>query len=424
MIEINPVVITHDKEFIAAMKKEIEHITQELKQGYDTPYGALIAPSDSFALEQVRQMVNKIKKLNPDLLMLCGIGGSNMGTLALLQALGYTAKMRFMCADTIDERYTSELIAQFRTLIEQGQIPLVCIITKSGTTAETIINGALFIEVLKELLPDTYKQHIVIISDQGSPLYRLAVKEEYNLLEIPKQVGGRYSVFTAVGLFPLMLLGMDVEGLCRGAQDALRSCLNTAIEVNETALTTLSLFEHYKHGYQIHNLFVFSPYLVLLAEWYKQLIGESLGKKDTVDGKKVEIGFTPVVSLGTTDLHSVGQLYLSGPRNTITSFITFDDEEKRVIIPHNNLSELLPGMAGRSLTSVKGAIVEGTITAYNKEKRPSIVHPLKQTSESIGAFLLSKMVETILLGSLWNINPFDQPGVELYKRETRDILST
>ncbi len=418
MIEINPVVTTYDKELLGLLSHELEHISQELKRGYQSPYGALITPADSEALAEVTKLV---KVLNPDLLMLVGIGGSNKGTLGIVQALGHVPDINLMVADTIDERYTSELLGQFRTAVEEGQMPVVCIVTKSGTTAETIINGSLCVEVLKDLLPDTYQQHIVVISDKGSPLYTLAQKEGYHLLEIPKLIGGRYSVFTPVGLFPLMLLGVDVEGLCKGAQDKLRSCLDPSVEVNEAVLTALSLYEHYMQGYQIHNIFVFSPYLVELAQWYKQLIGESLGKKETHGGKLIEVGYTPLVSLGTTDLHSVAQLYLSGPRNTITSFISFDDEED-LVIPNNSLSELLPGMPGRSVTFVKSAIIKGTIAAYKKERRPSIVLPLQQTAESIGAFLISKMVETMLLGKLWDINPFDQPGVELYKQETREFL--
>ncbi len=419
---LNPVVTPYDKKNMELLSHEIEHIAKELKREYETPYGALVAPADAETFTLVNDAVASVKKLNPDLLVLVGIGGSNMGTLAILQALGYTAQMQFMSADTIDERYTTKLLAQFRTALQAGQVPIVCIVTKSGTTAETIINGSLFIELLKEQFPDTYHEHVVIISDKGSALADVAQKEGYRYLSIPKQVGGRYSVFTAVGLFPLSLLGVDVQKLCRGAQDALLASLDPAIEVNPAALTALSLYEHYRQGYYNHVLFMFSPYLVLLGHWYKQLIGESLGKKETEDGTLVETGFTPLVSLGTTDLHSVAQLYLSGPRNTITSFIYFDDEEKRIVVPSNNVSELLTGMPGRPITEVKSAILQGTIEAYSKEKRPSIVLPLEQKAEHIGTFMLSKMVETMLLGRLFAINPFDQPGVELYKKETREYL--
>jgi len=357
-------------------------------------------------------------------LMLVGIGGSNMGTLAVLQALGKKKDSDFLCADTIDEQYTTSLLEQFRATLAAGHKVLLCIVTKSGATPETIINGSLFLEVLKEYHPDDYAKYVVAITDEGSSLCTLAQKEGFAYLEIPRLVGGRYSVFTPVGLFPLMLLGIDVQGLCKGAEKALRSCLDESLEINEAALNALSLFAHYKKGYTTHNLFVFSPYLVQLANWYKQLIGESLGKKESTKGELVEVGFTPLVSLGTTDLHSVVQMYLAGPRTMFTSFLFFDDEPQALTIPHNSLSETIQGMPGRSVTSVKSAIIQGTIAAYKKQQRPSLVTDLEHTAESIGSFLIIKMVETMLLGRLLSINPFDQPAVELYKQETREILKS
>ena len=421
MIELNPVVATHDTATMKILFDELIKIQHALENGYETPYGALHTVVDPKPLEQVHELVKKMQALNPSLLMLVGIGGSNMGTLAIMHALGKKNDLEFACADTIDERYTSTLIAQFRRTLESGQRAILCIVTKSGTTPESIINGALFLEVLKEFYPKDYHQYVVVITDKDSPLYVLAEQERYALLEIPKQVGGRYSVFTPVGLFPLMMLGIDVRSLCKGAARALRIAL-IANEVNETAQTARALYLHYRAGYTIHNLFVFSPYLVLLGHWYKQLIGESLGKQDSTEGKLVEVGFTPVVSLGTTDLHSVAQLYLAGPRSIFTSFLFFEDELMDLTIPSNSLSALVPGLSKRPLTAVKSAIVQGTITAFMKQKRPSLVQGLEQTEESMGTFLIQKMVETMLLGKLFDINPFDQPAVELYKQETREIL--
>ncbi len=393
-----------------------------MKKGYETPYGALNAPSDENMFNAVEALVKNLEELNPKLVLLTGIGGSNMGTLAVLQALGKIKDRDFLCADTIDEGYTENLLAQFRMVLSEGEKVILCIVTKSGTTPETIINGSLFLEVLKEFHPDDYHKYVVAITDAGSSLYTTAQKEGFKLLEIPKLVGGRYSVFTPVGLFPLMMLGVDVQGLCKGAQKALRTCLGTSLEINEAAQNALALYAHYKEGYTLHNLFVFSPYLVLLAHWYKQLIGESLGKKESTKGETVEVGFTPLVSLGTTDLHSVAQLYLAGPRNMFTSFIYFEDEPDALEIPLNSISSMISGMPHRTVTEVKSAIVQGTISAFKKQQRPSLVTSLEQTGESIGSFLLIKMVETILLGRLLDINPFDQPAVELYKQETRDIL--
>ncbi len=425
MIQIDPVVTGQDPAAVEAIKNELQIIQEALQQGYTTPYSALLTPSDTEAFTQVTELVKKVRRLNPRLLLLAGIGGSNMGTLGVLQALGKTDKnIDFLCADTIDERYTESLLARFRSVLARGEPVVLCIVTKSGTTPETVINGSLFLEVLKEFHPEDYHEYVVVISDAGSPLYKTAQENRFGLLEIPKQVGGRYSVFTPVGLFPLMLLGVDVQGLCKGAGAALPSCLNTSIEINEAAQNALSLYAHYKEGYTLHNLFVFSPYLVLLGHWYKQLIGESLGKKESKDGRIVEAGFTPLVSLGTTDLHSVAQLYLAGPRTMYTSFIFFEDESDTLKIPGNIISSIIPGMPHRTVTVVKSAIVQGTINAFKKEKRPSMSTSLEQTAESIGAFLMIKMVETMLLGRLLEINPFDQPAVELYKQETRDILKS
>lgn len=421
MIELHPVVPTQSDYATDMIYDELARIQQALEKGYETPYGSLYSVIDKEALGTAEQLCKKLQALSPSLLMLVGIGGSNMGTLALLHALGKKSTLEFACADTIDDRYTSALIRQFRQTLAQGKRVILCIVTKSGTTPETAINGALFLEVLKEYHPHDYAQYVVTITDEGSPLYLTAQKEGYATLVIPQQVGGRYSVFTVVGLLPLALMGIDIRALCKGGARGLKAALAKG-NINEVAHNTRALYLHYKGGYVIHNVFVFSPYLVLLAHWYKQLIGESLGKQHTTAGELAEVGFTPVVSLGTTDLHSVAQLYLAGPRNTFTTFLFFEDEQAELQVPKNLLSALVPGMAHRSVTEVKSAIVQGTIAAYNKQKRPSLVQGVEHTEESLGAFMIQKMVETMLLGRLFDINPFDQPAVELYKEETRSIL--
>ena len=421
MIESNPVVPTIDPAALEQLRAELSNIQASVKRSYDTPYGALYAPTDTVMIDRVKKLVHLLETFDPKQFVLVGIGGSSMGALAALSALG-GAQRDFICADTIDDRYTKTLLEKFRTSLIQGHKAIVCIVTKSGSTAETIINGALFLEVLKEFYPDDYQQYVVAITDTDSALYDAAQKEGFHYLEIPRMVGGRYSVFTPVGLFPLMMMGIDIDQLCQGAQQALRSCIDESIEVNESAQCALTLYAHYKKGYAVHNLFVFSPSYVDLAQWYKQLIGESLGKQRSRLGDCGEVGFTPLVSLGTTDLHSVVQSYLAGPRTMITSFIIDTDESADLSVPANSVSNLMAGMAGRTLTSVKAAIIKGTIAAFKKEQRPSLVMHLASTSNQIGAFFVLKMVETILLAKLFDIDPFDQPAVELYKQETRALL--
>jgi len=422
MIKINPVVSHSSPTVKAAIREELTILQASLKEEYLTPYSALRCFIDDELYEESERTVSILKQQPYNLVVLIGIGGSTSGALALADSLGHSNDIELMCVDTIEERFTNKQLDLFRNKLKQGNKPLICLITKSGTTPESVINGALFLEVLKEFFPQEYKKRLVVITDEGSPLYEVAHQENYPVVTIPKVVGGRFSVGTAVGNVPLLLLGVDVKAVRRGAAEALRTSLNEALEVNETALTTLALYNHYQEGYRTHNLFFFSPSLVSLGQWYKQLIGESLGKKMSLKGDVVEVGSLPVISLGTTDLHSVAQLYLAGPRNIISSCIFFDEGTPSTIIPTNSISKLIPGMATRSVKEVHAAIVQGTIAAFTKEKRPTIVISLKQTAESMGAFLVHKMVETILLGKLLDINPFDQPAVELYKKETRALL--
>ena len=265
MIESNPVVPTIDPKACEQLRAELINIQASVKKRYETPYGALYAPLDTVMIDRVKKLVHLLEKFDPTQFVLIGIGGSSMGTLAVLNAVGGAGR-DFICADTIDDRYTKTLLEKFRKCLSQGHKAIVCIVTKSGSTAETIINGALFLEVLKEFYPDDYQQYVVAITDIDSALHATARNEGFHYLEIPRLVGGRYSVFTPVGLFPLMMMGIDIDELCQGAQQALRSCIDESIEVNESAQCALTLYAHYKKGYAVHNLFVFSPSHVDLAQ--------------------------------------------------------------------------------------------------------------------------------------------------------------
>jgi glucose-6-phosphate isomerase len=355
------------------------------------------------------------------MLMLVGIGGSSAATLAVYQALrGVTTDNVFLCADTIDELMLTHLRTLFEHELIQGKNPLLCIVTKSGTTSETIMNASVFLEVIKRYKPDTYRNSVIALTDLDSPLYRIAREEQYHCLEIPSAVGGRFSAFTAASLLPLALLSIDIKQLCQGARRVFEEGLH---DKSDAALSAMNLSTSYYKGYNVHAIFAFSPDLFMLGNWYKQLIGESLGKSDTLTGEKVEIGIVPTVSIGTTDLHSVAQLYLAGPQMITTSFLYFSDESHNLIVPANELSKILEGVVGRSFTEVKYAILKGTQAAYVMQKRPFDTYSLERTSESIGAFMMTKMLETIFLARLFNIDPFDQPAVELYKKETRTFLS-
>jgi len=299
------------------------------------------------------------------------------------------------------------------------------VVTKSGTTTETVTNFAYFYQLIKAKRPQDYHKYIVVTTDEGSPLDKIAQKEQFSTLYIPKKVGGRYSVFSPVGLFPLAMIGIDVKELLRGAHDSIESCTATEIANNFAAVNAIIKYAHYKKGVNINDFFVFSVQLESVGKWYRQLMGESIGKEFNVRGERVEVGITPTVSIGTLDLHSVGQLYLGGPRDKFTTFVSVEnyqssEDEK----PQSFFPEFLADFKVRPLSFIMKAILQGVQVAYTKNKRPfcSLVLPALKPYY-IGQLLQMYMIEMMYLGYLLEVNPFDQPNVELYKKETRKILT-
>ena len=202
------------------------------------------------------------------------------------------------------------------------------------------------------------------------------------------------------------------------------TCSNMIVEKNPAAISAAIQYLHYESGKNISDLFLFANDLESLGKWCRQLMAESLGKEFNKKGETVNIGITPVISMGSTDLHSMAQLYLGGPNDKFTMFLRVENSNSQVKLPNlREYSKLVNGIQGKSLESIMSAIMEGTKAAFRKGKRPFMEVKLPCKSEYyIGQFLQFKMIETIYLGFLLGVNPFDQPNVESYKEETRKIL--
>jgi len=209
-----------------------------------------------------------------------------------------------------------------------------------------------------------------------------------------------------------------------GATYIREACIDTNIEKNPAAISAAIQYLHYESGKNISDLFLFANDLESLGKWCRQLMAESLGKEFNKKGEKANIGITPIVSIGSTDLHSMAQLYLGGPYDKFTTFLSVENSNSPIKVPSlKEYSKLVYGIQGTSLESIMSAIMEGTKAAFRKGKRPFVEIKLPCKSEySIGQFLQFKMIETIYLGYLLNVNPFNQPNVESYKEETRKIL--
>lgn len=413
------------------LEQEIENMIEATNHGYDDDRASINLPVDQEAMVNVKKLITEKSKLAPRFIVVVGIGGSNLGTIAVQEAvLGklfnqLEPKIKILYAETVDSDLMDNILRIIEPILQNGENVLINGVSKSGSTTETIANFEIFIDLLKKY-KDDYERFVVVTTDKDSKFWNLAEENGFSKLEIPKKVGGRYSVLSPVGLFPLGLIGVDIENLQQGAIKMRKRCLNKNILENPAAMSSGILFLHNKlKAKNIHDLFLFGPDLEGLGKWYRQLTGESVGKEFDRTRKQVFSGITPTVSVGSTDLHSVAQLYLGGPIDKVTSFVSVDNSKSDISIPSmDEYSKLVANIQGRPLPEILDAILQGVKAAYTKNSRPYMEVELPDKSEgSIGQFLQFKMMEIMYLGALLGVNPFDQPNVESYKAETRRILA-
>jgi glucose-6-phosphate isomerase len=404
-----------------------------MNTAFETPYqddrASLNLPNDQETLEKIKSTITEKQKISPEYLIVVGIGGSNLGTVAIQEALlgklynqtGPTPKILY--ADTVDSEALHGIITLIEPVLQNGGNVLLNAVSKSGGTTETIANFQVLLEVIKKYKKD-YHESIVITTGTHSKFWKFAEKHNFSTLEIPQKVGGRYSVLSAVGLFPLGILGIDIDNLLNGASQMIQRCLLRTLHDNPAALSASLIYAHQLQGKNIHDLFLFDPDLESVGKWYRQLMGESIGKEYDLNGALVHNGITPTVSIGSTDLHSMAQLYLGGPYDKFTTFVSVGHTNASVQIPALPGDDVLVnGIQGKTLNDIMQAILQGVQKAFQKDKRPFVEVTLPDKSARyLGQFLQFKMMEMMFLGALYQVNPFNQPNVEAYKQETRSIL--
>jgi len=423
-----------DKQLTKTQEKLVtihNHIKEAIEAYGNTGLDFIQVPFDTKRLKAIQKLIVSKRVFRPTLLLIIGIGGSNLGTLAVVKALlgmlhnELQPDIRLYCADTVDDDYVYDLVLLVEQELEKDHEVIINIISKSGATTETIANAEIFIELLKKARQKKYHEYIVVTTDYNSPLWRAAQLQKFECLEIPKYVGGRFSVLTSVGLFPLGMLGIDITQLLAGAQAITKSCTSDDINKNPAALLA-TILEYYHHqNITIHDMFLFSVDLKSLGMWYRQLLAESLGKESTLTNKKVVASIVPTVSVGSIDLHSVGQLTLSGTLPVFTTFVIVEKNNNTLLVPQTScLNSLDQFVSGKSLHAIMQAIYEGTAHAYERRKLPFVTIALPEKNAwYIGQWLQCHMIAIIYLGYLLDLNPFDQPNVELYKQKTREILA-
>lgn len=364
-------------------------------------------PAVHDTIDSVRKQFKGIKHL-----VLIGIGGSNLGTEAVHQLLG-EKKVVLHTLDTVAPYQIAELLDSMKRIKKTSQIA-VCVISKSGGTTETMVNAGVVLAALEKQLGKSIYKQVLFIGNPKTSFIRSAKKLGATAVTMPEIVGGRFSVATEVGLIPLALLGHNVDAIMAGLLDSSSEEYETI-----TAENAARLFVYMGKKYTHYNFFAFEPRLYKLGAWYRQLQAESLGKAYDKKKKKVSKGFVPLVTTAV-ELHSTGQLHMSGLLPTYTDFVTFDDLDCDFAIPSKGLAKKF---AKHSMQEVATGIYGGVVGAYQAKELPYRSTIFTEDLEySVGLFMGMRMLETMYLAQLLGLNAFDQPNVELYKDKTKEIL--
>lgn len=409
----------------------IDHLVKVSNaKNYYFPESSINLPFDRELLKEVENL-SKIKNSSKlKYVIVIGIGGSNLGTKAIYDAiyshfdvLETDRSPKIIFADTIDPEFMQKLINLLSQKINDPEEILIIPISKSGTTLETVVNLEVIYNTVKERFP-FINERVIAITDFKSKLWEKAEEKNISTICIPENIGGRYSVFSAVGLVPLSLVGVDIQSLLEGARHMRDLCLDKDVSKNPALVSAIISYSQFTKGRYINNNFFFKPEFDSVGKWYRQLMGESIGKEKDRNGKIVNTGITPIVSIGSTDLHSIAQLYLGGPKDKTTTFVS-TQKDLDVTVPQDlSWQGLADIIKGKFLNEVLHAVLSGTQIAYKNRGLSFVNVVLEDSSEkSLGEFLQFKMIEMMYLGRLMNVNPFDQPNVEDYKVETKKILS-
>lgn len=365
-----------------------------------------------------------LNQLDPgfDTMVVLGIGGSALGNKALYNALKTerSLKKRLFVFDNVDPVFLHEILESI-----QLERTVFNVITKSGTTAETMAGYMILLDIIKKKFPTDYRKRMIITTDKEKGFLRQVINSEgYASFSVPDNVGGRFSVLTDVGLVSSAFVGIDIDAMLKGAGAMRERCESTDILQNPAYLNGLLHFLYMREGKNISVMMPYSNSLYDFADWYRQLWAESLGKRYDRKGREIYVGQTPVKALGTTDQHSQVQLYTEGPADKVFTFLTVEKFQHDYSIP--NLHPERPEVSylgGKKLSELLNAERFATEIALTKAGRPNcnLIFP-EISEETLGEAIMMYEVQTVFTGKLLNINPLDQPGVEAGKIATYALM--
>lgn len=407
----------------------VARIERERKQGAHR-YRDL--PADRVMLKKIRQMVTR-HRLGCESLVVLGIGGSALGSIALQTALSPpfhnampTAKRRgpkLFVMDNVDPVQFGGLIDRLGPDLRKTKFN---VISKSGETAETAAQFLIVREMLRKKLGSKApsRQIIVTTDARSGTLREIVEKDGYDALEVPDGVGGRFSVLSAVGLFAAGMCGADLARLLGGATEMSERAATRSVRKNPAGMLALLLHAFYVRGKRLHVMMPYSYQLKDLADWFRQLWAESLGKQVDTEGRPVVVGPTPIKALGVTDQHSQVQLYREGPNDKVFIFLEVERFGSDVKIPRGaGVPEALTYLQGASLGKLLNAEKLATEYALAESGRPSLTIRFPRiNAATVGQFIMLWEAATTIMGGLLNINPYDQPAVQTGKDMTYALM--
>ncbi|MBE6749682.1 MAG: glucose-6-phosphate isomerase [Ruminococcaceae bacterium] len=375
---------------------------------------------DKEEFARIKLAAEKIKK-DTDILIVIGIGGSYLGARAAIEFLKgpYYNSLRdnvpeiHFAGNSISGAYLADLLK-----LCEGKRVSVNIISKSGTTTEPAVAFRVFRKYLEEQYgEEEAAKRIYCTTDKAKgTLKALADEKGYECFVVPDDVGGRFSVLTAVGLLPIAAAGADIDALMKGAAAAAERYANPNLYENDCYAYAALRNAFYRKGKSIELLVSYEPRFTMMAEWFKQLFGESEGK----DNK----GLFPASLTFSTDLHSMGQYVQDGSRLMFETVVTFNETDKDVVIEkEDNDGDGLNFLAGKTMSFVNSKAFEGTVLAHTDGGVPNFVINIdKPDEENLGELIYFFEKACAISGYILGVNPFDQPGVESYKKNMFALL--
>ena len=400
---------------------ELAHQQLESRSGAGTDFlGWLDLPVnyDKEEFARIKEAAKKIRE-DSDVLLVAGIGGSYLGARAVVEAVKglyhndtEDGLKIYFCGNTISPTYLNDIIK-----VTKGKRFSINVISKSGTTTET----ALAFRVLRKLLedsvgPEEANKRIYATTDRAKgTLKQLADAQGWPTFVVPDDVGGRYSVLTAVGLLPIACAGIDIDVLMKGAADA-REAYSVCSKDNDAYRYAMTRNILYRKGKVVETLAAFEPDFTMMNEWYKQLFGESEGK----DQK----GLMPTSCIFSTDLHSMGQFLQDGSRTMFETYVDIKNtREDFYIEPLEGNFDGLNFLADQNMSVVNRKAMEGTILAHNDGGVPiGVIEVDSLDAYNVGYLIYFFWKACAVSGYLLSVNPFDQPGVESYKKNMFALL--